>query len=185
MVQHLPWLDQIFDNLDESTLTLISTNLPVWETIATFGVDPSNDETLNFDVNGSPVEIVIPAGCLSDPCTIMVADIVNIPPSPGINGIGWAVGVNIEEPNITVDCPITVTIPYTQADLDSAGITDPNELQVYRWSSPSSGWVALQITNVDTANETITVEVSQFSVFGNGAPAPVIAAAPAGGGGGG
>jgi hypothetical protein len=54
---------------------------------------------------------------------------------------------------------------------------------VYRWSSPSSGWGALQITNVDTANETITVEVSQFSVLGNGAPAPVIAAAPGGGGG--
>lgn len=184
MVQHLPWLDQIFDNLDESTLTLISTNLPVWETIATFAVDPNNDETLNFDVNGSPVEIVIPAGCLSDPCTIMVADIVNIPPSPGINGIIWAVGVNIEEPNITVNCPITVTIPYTQADLDSAGITDPNELQVYRWSSPSSGWVALQITNVDTTNETISFEVSQFSVFGSGAPAPVAAVVPAGGGGG-
>jgi hypothetical protein len=184
MVQHLPWLDQIFDNLDETTLTLISTNLPVWETIATFGVDPSNDETLNLDVNGSPVEIVIPAGCLSDPCTIMVADIINIPPSPGINGIIWAVGVNIEEPNITVDCPITVTIPYTQADLDSAGITDPNELQVYRWSSPSSGWVELQITNVDTTNETISFEVSQFSVFGSGAPAPVTTVAGGGGGGG-
>jgi hypothetical protein len=184
MVQHLPWLDQIFDNLDESTLTLISTNLPVWETIATFGVDPSNDETLNFDVNGSPVEIVIPAGCLSDPCTIMVADISNIPASAGINGISWAVGINIEEANITVNCPITVTIPYTQADLDSAGVTDPNNLKVYRWSSPSSGWVELQITNVDTNNETIMFEVSQFSVFGSGAPAPGTAAAGGGGGGG-
>ena len=185
MVQHIPWLDQIFDTLDESTLTLISTNLPVWETIATFGVDPSNDETLNFDVNGSPVEIVIPAGCLSDPCTIMVADISNIPASPGINGISWAVGINIEEPNITVNCPITVTIPYTQADLDSAGITDPNDLKVYRWSSPSSGWVELQVVSVDENNQTISFEVSQFSVFGSGAPAPTTAVVPAGGGGGG
>jgi hypothetical protein len=183
MVQHLPWLDQIFGSVDESTLTLISTNLPVWETIATFDVDENNDETLNFVVNGETVEILIPAGCLSPSCKIMVANIVNIPPSPGINGIGWAVGVNIEEANITVNCPITVTIPYTQADLDSAGINDPNELQVYRWSSPSVGWVALQITNVDTTNETISFEVSEFSLFGNGAPAPVIAAPPGGGGG--
>lgn len=184
MVQHLPMLDQMFENLDEATFTLLSTNLPVWETINSFSVDPSNDETLNFDVNGSPVEIVIPAGCLSAPCTIMVADILNIPPSAGIKGISWAVGVNIEEPNVTVDCPITVTIPYTQADLDSAGVTDPNELQVYRWSSPSSGWEALQVTNVDTTNETISFEVSQFSLFGNGAPAPANAVVPAGGGGG-
>ena len=185
MVQHLPWLDQIFDNLDETTLTLISTNLPVWETIDTFPVDSSIDTTLNFDVNGSTVEIVIPAGCLSDSCTIMVADISNIPASPGINGISWAIGVNIEEPNITVNCPITVTIPYTQADLDSAGVTDPNDLQVYRWSSPSSGWVALQVTNVDTNNQTISFEVSQFSVFGTGAPPPVTPVTAAGGGGGG
>jgi hypothetical protein len=186
MVQPLPMLDQMFENLDETTLTLISTNLPVWEPINSFPVDVSaGEQILNFDLNGSQVEITIPTGCLSDPCTVMVANIVNIPPSPGIKGISWAVGVNIEEPNITVNCPITVTIPYTQADLDSAGITDPNELQVYRWSSPSSGWVALQITNVDTTNETISFEVSEFSLFGNGAPAPVIAAAPAGGGGGG
>ncbi|MGD8226750.1 MAG: hypothetical protein PVH82_06320 [Desulfobacteraceae bacterium] len=184
MVQHLPMLDQIFDNLDETTLDLISTNLPVWGPINSFPVDVSaGDQTLNFDINGSPVEIVIPAGCLSDPCTILVADIVNIPPSPGINGISWALGINIEELNVTVDCPITVTIPYTQADLDSAGITDPNELQVYRWSSPSSGWGALQITNVDTTNETISFEVSEFSLFGNGAPAPQYVPPPGGGGG--
>ncbi|MGD8983840.1 MAG: hypothetical protein PVI53_07420 [Desulfobacteraceae bacterium] len=184
MVQNLPWLDQIFGSVDESTLTLISTNLPVWEPINSFPVDVSaGEQILNFDVNGSPVEIRIPTGCLSDPCTVMVANIVNIPPSPRINGISWAVGVNIEEPNITVDCPITVTIPYTQADLDSAGITDPNELQVYRWNSPSSGWVALQIADVDTNNQTITFEVSEFSLFGNGAPAPANGGVPGGGGG--
>jgi len=182
MVQHLPWLDQIFDNLDETTLTLISTNLPVWETIETWAIDPSVDTIEDFDVNGSTVEIVFPAGCLSDPCTITVANISNIPASPGINGISWAVGVNIEEPNITLNCPITVTMPYTQADLDNAGVTDPNELQVYRWSSPSSGWEPLQVTNVDINNQTISFEISQFSVLAVGAPAP---AAAAGGGGGG
>ena len=56
---------------------------------------------------------------------------------------------------------------------------------MYRWSSPSSGWVALQVTNVDTNNQTISFEVSQFSVFGNGAPAPFTWSAAAGGGGGG
>jgi hypothetical protein len=187
MVQNLPWFDQIFDNPDETTLDLISTNLPMWEPINSFLVDSSILETLNFDVdvNGvtRTVEIEIPATCLSGDCTITVADIINIPPSPNIKGINWAVGINIEEANITVNCPISVTIPYTQADLDSAGITDPNNLKVYRWSSPSSGWVALQITDVDTVNETITVEVSQFSVFGNGAPAPANGGVPGGGGG--
>jgi hypothetical protein len=180
MVQPLPWLDQIFDNLDEVTLSLISTNLPVWETVETWAIDPSVDTIEDFDINGSTVEIVFPAGCLSDPCTITVANISNIPASPGINGISWAVGVNIEEPNITLNCPITVTMPYTQADLDNAGVTDPNDLQVYRWSSPSSGWVALQLTNVDTNNQTISFEVSQFSVLAVGAPVPVTASSGGG-----
>ena len=184
MVQPIPGIEELFGSASDVTCTLLSTNLPVWETINSFPVDVSGgDQTLNFDINGSPVEIVISAGCLSDPCTIMVADIVNIPPSAGIKGISWAVGVNIEEPNITVNCPITMMIPYTQADLDSAGITDPNALQVYQWSSPSSGWKAVPIINVDTTNETISFEVSGFSLFGNGAPAPVTAV-PAGGGGG-
>jgi hypothetical protein len=185
MVQPIPGIEELFGSASDVTCTLLSTNLPVWEPINSFLVDSSILETLNFDVdvNGvtRTVQIEIPATCLSGDCEIMVADIINIPPSTGINGISWAVGVNIEEPNITVNCPITVTIPYTQADLDSAGITDPNALKVYRWSSPSSGWVALQITNVDTTNETISFEVSEFSLFGNGAPAPI----DYGGGGGG
>ena len=169
-VGKLPGIEEFFDNIDQVTTTLKSTNLPVWNTIDNYAVDSSTGRTFDFDLNGGAAEINIPADTLSDSCSLTVADISNIPESPGMNGITWAVGIAIDDPTVTLKDPVTVTIPYTHADLDSAGITDPTALKVYQWSLPSSGWEALSVETVDIDHQTVSFEVSQLSIFGLGAP---------------
>jgi hypothetical protein len=162
-------LQEFFEGVEQVTYTLKSTNLPLWDSIRTYAVDSSAGDVLDFDLNGGTATMIIPAGCLSGPTTVTVGDISNIPDSSGVNGMTWAVGINIDEPGISLTCPITVTIPYTQSDLDDARVSDPKDLKVYRWGSPSSGWQALDVAAVDTVNQTISLEVSQLSVFGLGA----------------
>ncbi len=165
-------LEEIFGDIGQVSRTLKSTNLPVWASMRTYAVDSSTGASLDFNFDGDTVEINIPASCLSNSTTLTVGGISNIPDSRGVKGITWAVGINIDEPGVTLHCPITVTLPYTQADLDDAGISDPNDLKVYRWSSPLSGWQALEVVAVDTDNQTISVQVSQLSVFALGGPSP-------------
>jgi hypothetical protein len=170
--------EEFFEGIDQVTYTLKSTNLPIWDVIDTYTVDSSIDTVLQFNLNGGIAEINIPADCLSDATALTVGDISNPPPSPGVNGMAWGVGIHVDDPNIMLDCPITVTIPYTQKDLDDAQVNDPNKLVVYRWGSPSSGWEPLEVMDVDMDNHTISFEVSELSIFGLGARA-------SGGGGGG
>ncbi len=174
----LPVFQDFLQDTDQFTCTLKSTNLPVWDSTSTHAVDSSTGAILDVNLNGGTATIDIPSGCLSGSTTVTTGDISNIPDSPGVIGLAWAVGINIDDPGISLACPVTVTIPYTQLDLDDARVSDPNDLKVYRWGSPSSGWEALEVTAVDTAGQTISFEVSQLSVFGVGAPS-------SGGGGGG
>jgi len=174
----IPGLENVFGDIGTVSKILESTNLPVWESTTSYAVDSNTGAALDFDINGGDAAISIPAGCLSNSTSLTVGDISNIPDSRGINGIAWAVGIDIDDPSVVLNCPMTLTLPYTQADLDDARVKDPSKLKVYRWGSPSSGWEALPITAVDTNNQTVSVEVSQLSVFGLGARA-------SGGGGGG
>lgn len=170
--------EDFLQDADQFTCTLKSTNLPIWDSMNTYAVDSSPGAMLNVNLNGGTAAIEIPASCLSGSTTVTVGDISNIPDSPGVNGIAWALGINVDDPGISLTCPVTVTIPYTQSDLDDAGVSDPNDLKVYRWISPSAGWEALKVAAVDTVNQAISFEVSQLSVFGLGATS-------SGGGGGG
>jgi len=174
----LPVFQDFLQDTEQITCTLKSTNLPVWDSMSTYAVDASAGAVLDFSLNGGTATIEIPSGCLSGSTTVTAGDISNIPDSPGVTGIAWALGINIDDPGISLTCPITVTIPYTQSDLDDARVSDPNDLKVYRWSSPSTGWAVLAVAAVDTVNQAISFEVSQLSVFGLGATS-------SGGGGGG
>jgi hypothetical protein len=171
-------LGEFFEGAEQVTCTLKSTNLPIWDPIGTCVVDSNNGAIFDFTVNGGTATIDIPSGCLSGSTTFTIGDISNIPDSPGVKGMAWGLGINIDNPGVSLACPVTVTIPYTQSDLDDARVSDPQKLKVYRWSAPSSGWEAIEVADVDTVNQTISCEVSQLSVFGVGAPA-------SGGGGGG
>jgi hypothetical protein len=164
----------IFENAGSVTLTLQSTNLPLWDIIDTYDVDAATGAIIEFPYNNGDACINIPAGCLSGSTTLTAGDISNIPDAPDANGIAWGLGLSFDDA-VTLTCPVTVTLPYTQADLDAAGVADPYDLIVYRWSSHVSGWEALAVTSVNTNNKTVSVEISEFSIFGLGAPADMTA----------
>ena len=116
-----------------------------------------NGGTITDDSTG--IEITIPAGALEDSTEITIGTIDNPPTLPdSINGVGlayhfWPDGLQFTD-------SITIRIPYTQDDLDSAGVTDPMDLPVYYFSTTEGKWIKLTVINADNAY--IYVKVKKF-----------------------
>jgi len=176
-------LDNFFYQYSQLAYQFTSTNLPIWENQTIFAIDSANGGTSIYNIAWRTVQVDIPAGSLSNSCNLIIAENSNIPTSSSINGLVWAIGIDLDDPNTMVNQNvITITLPFDQNDLNNAGVNDPQDLVIYKWSSPATGWQALQTT---AGQNTVSAEVTSFSIFGLGAPAPGVGGGGGGGGGGG
>ncbi len=115
------------------------------------------------------IEMEIPAEALDDTVEITITPVEDIPPLPeGLEGL--ATPAHFGPDGLQFQIPISIRIPYTQADLDSAGIDSPEALHIYYYHTSTGEWVELTITFVDTEGMYIYVTVEQFCylTFGQG-----------------
>jgi|GEM_PF-2763506 len=109
--------------------------------------------------DASAVTLEIPANALTDTTTIVISRIENPPALPDtVSGLGldlhfWPDGLQFNE-------AVTLSIPYTQALLDSAGVSDPMDLAVYYFSSTTGNWTRLAVVAV--SNELLQVEIHEL-----------------------
>ena len=105
------------------------------------------------------VQMVIPANALTDSTEIIISQIENPPALPDtVSGLGlnlhfWPDGLQFNE-------PVTLSIPYTQALLDSAGVTEPMDLAVYYFLSSRGEWVRLTIQSATATH--LLVQITEF-----------------------
>ena len=59
----------------------------------------------------------------------------------------------------------TGTYTLTQADLDAAGITDPNLLEIYTYNTATLSWEKIPVTSVDKENLFVVCQVNHFSLY--------------------
>jgi hypothetical protein len=114
------------------------------------------------------LEINIPENALEDSVYITIGIIESLEDLPAlpdtIDGIGLAyyfgpAGIHFNE-------PVTISIPYTEEDLDDAGITDPLDMPVFYFSTTMGEWIILEVIDYD--DDYLYVEVTEFCyvVFG-------------------
>ncbi len=128
-------------------------------------------------------EVVIPTNVLPAAMNITITQI-DFPPAFQNGDTQLNKALDIGPSGMTFSQPVTLKIPYTQADLDGAGITDASSLKVYYYNLKTLFWEQIPGSYVDTAQRLVCAPVSHFSIFGLGAPAAVISSATGGGGGG-
>lgn len=131
-------------------------------------------------------EVSIPQAALDAPANISMIN-VELPPS-FTNGSQPARAVEFGPSGIQFKQPVTIKVPYGQADLDMAGVNDPSKLRLYYYNLKTLGWEAVDSSYVDRANGCVRAEVSHFSMYGIGATVTESqegAAVSSGGGGGG
>ena len=139
----------------------------------------------NSPINGVCVEI--PQGALTDDCTITLGQVINPPALPANTK---AIGRVIEFGpwGITFAIPVSIMIPYTQADLDNAGVSDPAQLEVFTYHTSTLSWEKIPVDSVDYGNGFLICEVDHFSMYTTGKSVtlqPDDGGGGAGGGGGG
>ena len=69
-------------------------------------------------------------------------------------------------------------IPYTQEDLDNAGVNDPTELEVFTYDTSTLTWEKIRVDSVDKGNSVLICTVDHFSMYTTGLTAGATAFAP-------
>lgn len=112
-------------------------------------------------------EVTIPGSVLEVPTNMSISE-VQCPP-PLLNGDTLLNKIVDFGPGRTLfKQPVTIKIPYTQADLDEAGIQDGSRLKIYHYNLKTLIWEKLADTHVDTINQVVSAQVTHFSIFGLG-----------------
>jgi hypothetical protein len=141
----------------------------------TFAVGISQVKTTNQDTidqfggtvgeGSSGITITIPGGALDDTTEIAIG-IVQRPPvlSDTLHGLGLTYYFRPDGLHF-VDSVI-VRIPYSKADLDSAGVTDPMDLAIYSFSTMQGGWTKRYVS--DTTSCSVFIKVKEFGYLALG-----------------
>ena len=129
-------------------------NLP-WYTVI------SVDDT-ESDIYGTT--IIIPPGALATYETLYIGTATGAPSfSDGFTPLGKVIEFG---PTGTVfNVPVTIKIPYTDAELETAGGITPQELKVYTYDETQGKWEAVTVTDVDEEARLLICEVDHFSMF--------------------
>jgi len=139
-------------------------NIEVSEEVSSAEVSTRTVEVTNNDSPIKGVSLQIPAGGLSDDCTITIGVINNPPVLPsGTKAIGQV--IEFGPSGTTFLLPVIIKIPYTQADLDNAGLSDPSQLEILTYNTATLSWAIIPVDSIDTANKFLICQVDHFSMF--------------------
>jgi len=117
--------------------------------------------------NSSPIKgvsIEIPSGALLNDSTITIGMVTNPPALPSDTK---AIGRIIEfgPSGITFLSPVTITFPYTQADLDNSGVSDPSQLEIFTYDALTLSWKKIPLDSIDKVKALLICKADHFSIY--------------------
>jgi len=132
-----------------------------------FSAGSSETQTTTVVDTGSDLantSVIIPVGALTEDSTIIISEVNNPPAVPeGIVGIG--IPVDFGPDGLQFNKPVTIQIPYSQALMDAAGISDPNDLEVWTYSAALNEWEEIEKDSVDIGNKVVVCKTTHFSIY--------------------
>jgi len=130
--------------------------------------------------NSSPIKgvsIEIPSGALLNDTTITIGMVTNPPALPSDTK---AIGKIIEfgPSGIAFLSPVTIMFPYTQADLENAGVSDPAQLEIFTYDTLTLSWEKIPLDSVDIIKALLICKVDHFSIYTVGISIDMSSASP-------
>ncbi|MBI4356224.1 MAG: hypothetical protein HY597_07270 [Candidatus Omnitrophica bacterium] len=163
---YLAWSDQRQDTpTQEAPHFFFARSRPLPKPAAEETIPPSGGtvEVTSGPLNG--VAIDVPAGAFPADLTITVGEIETpLPPLP-VTGLG--VALDLGPGGTTFDAPVTLRVPYTDAQLATLNITE-STLKLYTFDSILQQWTEVSGSFADTVNKQIVGQITHFSIFGLG-----------------
>lgn len=117
---------------------------------------------------GETLTVRFPPGAVTTPVSVTVVNVA----APVVDGDFVGIAFSIEATDVGgnevshFQQPLVITVSYREADLQNAGITDEQSLNLYYWSGEQ--WVAILPCagcGIDTVQNTITVSVDHLTLF--------------------
>lgn len=141
----------------DSTFTF-SVGLANVDTLVSVPVDTAGGLVSHAE---SGLELNIPENALQSEIEISIQTPDTLPPLPeDVNGM--ALAVHFGPDGLQFEDWVTVRVPYTQDDLDRAGVTDPSELKIWYYHTLNGKWSQLETESVDPVGRFIFVKVREF-----------------------
>ena len=132
-------------------------------------VPATAEETITVSVEDleSPIfgtAVRIPPGALSDFAVLTIGIVTNPPALPdNTKALGFVIHFGPE--GIQFNTPVTILIPYTEDDVEEAGVADPSQLEVFTYDTSALAWTKLMLEGVDTNNRRLILKTSGFSMY--------------------
>jgi len=125
------------------------------------------------------ITVTIPENALADTTEITINVVEGYPElPPGKKGL--PLGAYFGPPGLQFADSVTISIPYDQTVLDSAGVTNPMELKVYYYSVLTGEWITLKVFGADELHIYVKVKEFCYLVYGVKYTTLSIPAVPAG-----
>ncbi len=116
------------------------------------------------DISGA--EAVMPINFMAVSVTVSITKVESVPPRG--NEVQIVKAIDFGPSGIIFDRPARIKIPYTAQDLANAGVTDARRLKIFYYNLKTLSWEKLPVCEVDTVNQTVSAEVTHFSLYGLG-----------------
>jgi uncharacterized repeat protein (TIGR02543 family) len=118
--------------------------------------------TVQDSTNG--VEIQIPENALEDTVEITISEVEEPPPLPeGVTGL--AMTYHFGPDGLQFNSAVVIQIPYTNDDLEKAGVDNPEDLRLFYFHTSTGSWVELDVDSVDTIQMILYFHVEEFCYF--------------------
>jgi hypothetical protein len=122
-------------------------------------------------VNGeSPIagtSIDFPSGAVPQGLVARIGLVTNPPVFPDSLRLVGRV-VDLGPSGTRFEVPVTIRIPYTDADLDLAGVAEPSQLALYTFDAVTFAWESVAIEELDVQGRSLVANVDHLSMFAIG-----------------
>ena len=139
----------IIYNPNDTSLTVVSSKL----------INNASGGQVTANVQSTTVNVSIPAGALSSPTTITIAEITNPPSVQGFSNGG--IFLDFGPSGLTFAVPVIVTVNYNEANYPVG--TNESSIKLYTYQNNS--WVAVPTQTINTVSNYIVAELSHFSFY--------------------
>ncbi|MBI2410912.1 MAG: fibronectin type III domain-containing protein [Candidatus Kerfeldbacteria bacterium] len=169
----------VVDSATETVSVLLTQFLELPEA-QTAQFDPQNAAVMTLE---DGTELSLPANSITseniDQVTVVLEPTLELAQEPEDKTLSYGIEVSVTDDN---NAPVTelagtatLTLPYDEANLEAAGVTE-EELDMSYYDEAGGTWVDVPSTVVDTENNTYTVSVDHFSAFSITSVGSIIAA---------
>ncbi|MFA6011334.1 MAG: hypothetical protein WC799_15215 [Desulfobacteraceae bacterium] len=174
------WRAKVIDGVYESAWTETASfivslgelnGIKVIEAFADLLADALSEQGVIVDDTESPLygaTLTIQPGELNGDCTITIARITNPPALPD-SVVALGPVVDFGPHGDMVNEPVEIRIPYSQALLASAGITNPDEIEIWAYNSTTQAWERIQVADIDTVEKMVVFEADKMTMYVAGA----------------